>query len=391
MVVLGSATPSLEIEPQRARGQVRRCSCCPAASAARRMARVEVVDRREALEGAAADPILTPPLREALAERLATARSSRSPPQPPRLRDEPPLPRVRLQAMCPNCSVALTLHKGGRVALCHYCAYETADAARLRVVQGRVPAAHRLRHGEGGGGGAGGAARRARRAPRPRPGRPPRARSRACCRLRGGRDGHPGGHADDRQGPRLPARDAGRRRSTPTSGSACPTSAPPSGRSSSSRRSAGRAGRADLPGEVDPAEPPARPLRARSSPARRTTTRSSSARWSSGARWRYPPAAALVNLILRARDSAEGAEAARAVAAARLRGQAAGNFRVLGPAFAPLARLRQEHRFQVLLKGPAQGDAGGGARGPGRALRQRALARRDRGRRPRHDHVRTGG
>src|SRR5438876_3841914 len=64
----------------------------------------------------------------------------------------------------------------------------------------------------------------------------------------------------------------------------------------------------------------------------------------------YPPAATLVNLILRARDSTEGAEAADAVAA-RLRGQAGGNFRVLGPAFAPLARLRQEHRFQILLKG----------------------------------------
>ena len=50
-------------------------------------------------------------------------------------------------------------------------------------------------------------------------------------------------------------------------------------------------------------------------------------------------------------DDADGdAEAAEAIAT-RLRGQAAGNFRVLGPAFAPLARLRQEHRFQVLLKG----------------------------------------
>jgi primosomal protein N' (replication factor Y) len=64
----------------------------------------------------------------------------------------------------------------------------------------------------------------------------------------------------------------------------------------------------------------------------------------------YPPAATLVNLVLRARDSTEGAEAADSVAA-RLRGRAAGNFRVLGPAFAPLARLRQEHRFQILLKG----------------------------------------
>ena len=35
----------------------------------------------------------------------------------------------------------------------------------------------------------------------------------------------------------------------------------------------------------------------------------------------------------------------------RLREDAAGRYRVLGPAHAPLARLRQEHRFQVVLKG----------------------------------------
>jgi primosomal protein N' (replication factor Y) len=64
----------------------------------------------------------------------------------------------------------------------------------------------------------------------------------------------------------------------------------------------------------------------------------------------YPPAATLVNLVPRARDPLEGAQAAAAVAT-RLRGQAGENFRVLGPAFAPLARLRQEHRFQILLKG----------------------------------------
>jgi primosomal protein N' len=38
--------------------------------------------------------------------------------------------------------------------------------------------------------------------------------------------------------------------------------------------------------------------------------------------------------------------------ARRLREQAgAGTYRVLGPARAPLARLRQDHRFQILLKG----------------------------------------
>src|SRR4029079_3311847 len=55
----------------------------------------------------------------------------------------------------------------------------------------------------------------------------------------------------------------------------------------------------------------------------------------------YPPAAALVNIVLRSKEQAEGAEAA-APLATRLRTQARGNFRVLGPAFAPLARLRQE-------------------------------------------------
>jgi primosomal protein N' (replication factor Y) (superfamily II helicase) len=64
----------------------------------------------------------------------------------------------------------------------------------------------------------------------------------------------------------------------------------------------------------------------------------------------YPPAAALLNLVLRSRESTEGAEAADVVAA-HLRAHAGGNYRVLGPAFAPLARLRQEHRFQILMKG----------------------------------------
>jgi primosomal protein N' (replication factor Y) len=64
----------------------------------------------------------------------------------------------------------------------------------------------------------------------------------------------------------------------------------------------------------------------------------------------YPPAAALVNLIVRSADEAKGRAAAAGLASA-LRAGAQGRYRVLGPALAPLARLRQEHRFQVLLKG----------------------------------------
>ena len=64
----------------------------------------------------------------------------------------------------------------------------------------------------------------------------------------------------------------------------------------------------------------------------------------------YPPLTALVNVVLRASDAAHGAKDAEALAR-RLREKAPGHYRVLGPAFAPLARLRGEHRFQILLKG----------------------------------------
>ena len=64
----------------------------------------------------------------------------------------------------------------------------------------------------------------------------------------------------------------------------------------------------------------------------------------------YPPAAALVNLIVRSADEDKGRQAIAALGAS-LRSRAERRYRVLGPARAPLARLRQEHRFQILLKG----------------------------------------
>ena len=62
--------------------------------------------------------------------------------------------------------------------------------------------------------------------------------------------------------------------------------------------------------------------------------------------------------MIRAREPRKGAQEAEALAA-RLRENASGRYRVLGPASAPLARLRQEHRFQVVLKGsrPAMREA----------------------------------
>jgi primosomal protein N' (replication factor Y) len=64
----------------------------------------------------------------------------------------------------------------------------------------------------------------------------------------------------------------------------------------------------------------------------------------------YPPVSALLNLVIKARDAMAGAKEADALGR-RLREQAAGRYKVLGPGRAPLSRLRGEYRFQILLKG----------------------------------------
>ena len=64
---------------------------------------------------------------------------------------------------------------------------------------------------------------------------------------------------------------------------------------------------------------------------------------------RYPPVISMVNAVVRGRTSRDAM-----TNAAKLAGilrSAGGNFSVLGPAQAPIARLRGQHRAQVFLKG----------------------------------------
>jgi primosomal protein N' (replication factor Y) len=65
---------------------------------------------------------------------------------------------------------------------------------------------------------------------------------------------------------------------------------------------------------------------------------------------RYPPLVALVNVVLRGRTFDHARNTAADVVR-RLEPAAAGNFIVLGPAPAPLVKLRGEHRVQFFLKG----------------------------------------
>ena len=68
---------------------------------------------------------------------------------------------------------------------------------------------------------------------------------------------------------------------------------------------------------------------------------------------RYPPVVALVHAVVRAPSFASAMADASDIAR-RLRPSATG-FRVLGPAPAPLSRLKGEHRAQLFLKGPQRG------------------------------------
>ena len=66
---------------------------------------------------------------------------------------------------------------------------------------------------------------------------------------------------------------------------------------------------------------------------------------------RYPPQVSLINVVVRARTfTAAMDDAAAIVQQLRQVGQSGGDFRVLGPAPAPLGKLRGEYRVQFLLK-----------------------------------------
>jgi len=123
LAVLGSATPSLETFQHATSGQyalvtlARRILDRPLAS-------VRVVDMREVFAAEGPDAVLSPPLREALAARLADGEQS-----------VVLLNRRGYAAAyfcracaasleCPHCSITLTVHRAARRAVCHYCDHE---------------------------------------------------------------------------------------------------------------------------------------------------------------------------------------------------------------------------------------------------------------------------
>ena len=71
---------------------------------------------------------------------------------------------------------------------------------------------------------------------------------------------------------------------------------------------------------------------------------------------RYPPFLSLINGVVRGRSFEEAMQYAREIVRRLEPAAAAGTFTILGPAPAPLGRLRGEHRVQFFLKGGRRAD-----------------------------------
>jgi primosomal protein N' (replication factor Y) (superfamily II helicase) len=124
LVVLGSATPSLETFHNAERGRYELVSLTRRVLD-RPMARVTIVDMRAEYAAEGPDVILSATLRDAMASRLE--------------RGEQAIVLLNRRGFasvvfcrecgetleCPNCSVSLTVHKAAGRARCHYCNYAT--------------------------------------------------------------------------------------------------------------------------------------------------------------------------------------------------------------------------------------------------------------------------
>jgi primosomal protein N' (replication factor Y) len=346
VVVLGSATPSVESHANAQKGKYTRLALGTRVGT-HGLPRVEIVDRR-ALLRAGGDPILSPSLKLALEERLKRREQALLLLNRRGYATSLLCRECGQEASCPNCSVCLTLHSQGRRALCHYCAYEVPVPRACGSCQGvylRLTGFGTERVAE--------VIRAA--LPSARIERVDRDLARRRGAVAQALAAFEKGEIDVLVGTQMIAKGHDFPRVTLVGvidadvGLGMPDFRAAERTFQLLTQVAGRAGRGDLAGEVilQSHWPDHYALTfacaqdyaaffEREMEFRRTMA--------------YPPAGALLNLVVRARDAAAGARESHALGQG-LRDRASGRYRVLGPARAPLARLRGEYRYQVLLKG----------------------------------------
>jgi primosomal protein N' (replication factor Y) len=120
LVVLGSATPSLETYANAVSGKYQLLTLTRRV-AERPMAQVRVVDMREVYAEAGPDCVLSPELVAAIRHRLLTGQQAVVLLNRRGFATNIVCRQCGGTVECPNCSVTLTVHRSARVAQCHYC------------------------------------------------------------------------------------------------------------------------------------------------------------------------------------------------------------------------------------------------------------------------------
>jgi primosomal protein N' (replication factor Y) len=129
LVVLGSATPSLESYYNARRGKYRLLELPRRADAAR-LPLVRVIDLRTEARKCKGPPALSHPLHEAILQRLERREQAMLFLNRRGYSTSLQCPRCGFVAGCPNCSVALTYHRHKQRLCCHVCGHEE-EAPRL--------------------------------------------------------------------------------------------------------------------------------------------------------------------------------------------------------------------------------------------------------------------
>ncbi len=127
--ILGSATPSLETYARASEGRIGLCTL-PSRATAQTLPSVEVVDLRRHGAGPSGHPLVTGPLHRALERCLSSGGQAIL-----FLNRRGFSPSLRCGAcgelaQCPACSVTLTEHRRAGVLRCHYCDYATPITTR---------------------------------------------------------------------------------------------------------------------------------------------------------------------------------------------------------------------------------------------------------------------
>lgn len=355
VVVLGSATPSLESFHNARTGKYRLLRL-EARVGNRPLAPVEVVDLREEFRQTHRTAPVSERLRAAIAERLERGTQA--------------LVLINRRGyswfvlcrscgaavQCQNCSISLTYHKRSEQLVCHYCGYRRARPERCPlcdsehiyfVGEGTEQVEERLRE----------------LFPRARIGRLDRDAARTKREYQKLLGAFAAGNLDLLVGTQMVAKGHDFQRVTLVGVVSADTALSlPDFRAAERAfqlltQVAGRAGRGELPGAVlvETYYPEHYAIQ---HAARQDYPAFFEQELHFRRQMHYPPYIALANVLVRDRKLENAIRWSRQLAGFFAPQEAQG-LKILGPAAAPLARLRRDYRFQFLLKAPKRGQLTG--------------------------------